>query len=78
MEEEEKNVESMGSGFDFLLFLILILLLVGNRNAFSNYFELFNKEVTRVTNLIKTLSATADGLQGAFTAPQKAMEELGM
>jgi len=72
---EETN-KSSEDGTGFYLFLILILLTMGNSNTFTSYFQLFDKEVTRATNIFKIFSATAEGLKGAFETPQKVMEDL--
>lgn len=79
MAEENMDIKSTEVGStDFLLFLILILLLLGNRNTFGKYFELFNQGTTRLNQILKALSATAEGLRGAFTAPQKVMKEINL
>lgn len=61
--EKNKNVDS-GS---FLLFLILILLLMGNQETFNDYFELFEGKVTKLNNMLEAFQSTANGLQGVFS-----------
>lgn len=57
------NVNSI----DFLLFLILILLLLGNQNVFNSYFQVFEKEVNTLNQILSAFQATAEGLKGAFS-----------
>lgn len=59
----EMDVNSM----DFLLFLILILLLIGNQNTFNSYFQLFDKEINRLNQILGAFKATAEGLKGAVS-----------
>lgn len=66
------------NGPDFLLFLILILLLMGNTGNFNPYFQLFNDQATKLTQIINALSATADGLKGAFETPQRIKNDLNL
>lgn len=60
-----------GDNFEFLLFLILILLIMGNSNTFSSYFEVLDGHVKEVNNILNLFSSTASSLKGAFTASQQ-------
>ncbi|MTI61409.1 MAG: hypothetical protein FH762_15770 [Firmicutes bacterium] len=60
-----------GDSFEFLLFLILILLIMGNSNTFNSYFEVLDGHVKEVNNILNLFSSTANGLKGAFTASQQ-------
>lgn len=71
--DKSAGYENSGS-MDFLVFLILILLLMGNTNSFNTHFQLINKEVKKVTKLLEAVSATNDSLQDAVKAPQKVMQ----
>ncbi len=75
MADDQTTETGIGS-FEFILFLILIMLFLGNSKTFEPHFELLNSQVNKVNQIINMLSATAEGLQGAFTAPRKAMEDL--
>jgi len=58
-------------GLEFILFLILILLLLGNQKSFGTHFEKLNKEINKVNQLLNAFSATAEGLKTTVEAPQK-------
>ncbi len=62
--------------FEFLLFLILILVLMGNRNTFSSHFELLNKELNNINSIMEALSVTSESLQATINAPQKLKNKL--
>ncbi|HLV08579.1 MAG TPA: hypothetical protein VKY40_00030 [Halanaerobiales bacterium] len=62
------NISENISEFEFLLFLILIMLLMGNQNTFSPHFELLNKELNSLNTLLQTLSASSNGLKSAVNA----------
>ena len=71
----DENINNSNEiGIEYLLFLILLLLLVGNHNVFSNYFELFNKQTSKMKNILETFSATAEGLKTAIITPQKMLD----
>ena len=70
----DENINSNEIGIEYLLFLILLLLLVGNHNVFSNYFDLFDKQTTKMRNILETFSATAEGLKTAIITPQKMLD----
>jgi hypothetical protein len=72
---QEVNTNNVDT-FEFLLFLILILVLMGNRNTFSSHFDLLNKEVNNINSILEALSVTSEGLQAAITAPQKLRNNL--
>ena len=55
------------SGMDFLLFLILILLVLGNSRTFSAYFQIFDREINKVNNILNAFKSTADGLKETFS-----------
>lgn len=55
------------SGMDFLLFLILILLLLGNQNTFNSYFQIFDNEVNKLSNMLNAFQSTAEGLKQTFS-----------
>lgn len=63
----ESNIDSM----DFLLFLILILLLLGNQNTFNAYFQLFDQELDKLNQILGAFQATANGLKGVFANNKK-------
>src|SRR5690554_4256010 len=58
--------------FEFLLFLILIMLLMGNQNTFNPHFELLNKELNSLNTLLQALSASSNGLKTAVNAASSA------
>ena len=71
----DENINNSNEiGIEYLLFLILLLLLVGNHNVFSNYFDLFDKQTTKMRNILETFSATAEGLKTAIITPQKMLD----
>jgi len=72
---QEVNTNNVDT-FEFLLFLILILVLMGNRNTFSSHFDLLNKEVNNINSILEAISVTSEGLQAAITAPQKLRNNL--
>ena len=74
-EREDLNISSANSE-SYFLFLILILLFMGNSSTFSSYFKEFKYEMEYVNKLFNTLSATADGLQAAFETPQRVVEKM--
>ncbi|MFW5971950.1 MAG: hypothetical protein ACOCRL_00555 [Bacillota bacterium] len=69
---EEINNDNVSSsdfdvnGLDFLLFLILILLFLGNQNTFNSYFQLFDTEVSKLNNVLGAFQDTANGLKSVF------------
>jgi len=65
-----------GDNFNFLIFLILILLLMGNKNSFNTHFQLINNEVEKITKLLEAVSVTNDSLKNAVKAPQKVMQSI--
>lgn len=62
-------------GPEFVLFLILILLIMGNQNRFDAHFELFESKVNKLNELLKALAATNQGLKGTMAA-SKTIQEL--
>ncbi len=74
MEEKENDQERIlpteqsedVNGMSFILFLILILLIMSSGNTFSSYFNLFENEVNRASNIFESLSLTANNLQSVF------------
>lgn len=72
VEEMKSNGDFSTSDLDvdnmeFLLFLILILLLLGNQDAFSSYFQVFDKEVNKLNQILGAFQTTAEGLKGVFS-----------
>lgn len=51
---------------EFLLFLILILLILGNQNTFNAYFHLFDQELNKLNQILGAFQSTANGLKGVF------------
>ncbi|MFW6034755.1 MAG: hypothetical protein ACOCRZ_00730 [Halothermotrichaceae bacterium] len=77
MEEKPTVTDSSSvNGNEFFLFLILILLIMSNQGSFNNHFELFDKQVNKINNLLETLSLTTDGLKSAIAAPQKVKDNV--
>jgi len=74
LEEKENDQERIlpteqsedVNGMSFILFLILILLIMSSGNTFSSYFNLFENEVNRASNIFESLSLTANNLQSVF------------
>lgn len=80
-QNNNKNInstESQGLDFNFILFLGLIFLLLGNQNTFNQYFTIFNEETTKLNNTLKAMSVTAEALQNAFTIPQKVRKDMNI
>lgn len=81
-EEGGKNLnnqDSSGYGdMSYILFLILILLFLGNSNTLGSYFNLFEKEMEKANKLFQVLSATADGLKSAVQTPQNVKQDLNL
>ncbi len=72
MAETPQEVKTSAvDSFEFLLFLILLLVLMGNRNTFNSHFEQLNREINNLNSILETLSVTSEGLKTAITAPQK-------
>ncbi len=65
-----------GDNLNFLIFLILILLLMGNKNTFNTHFQLINDEVEKITKLLEAVSVTNDSLKNAVKAPQRVMQSI--
>ena len=59
------------TGSEYILFLILILLLIGNQDTFKGHFELLDKQTSELMELLDTFSATAEGLKSAIATPQE-------
>jgi len=59
------------SSLDFLLFLILILLILGNQNTFNAYFQLFDQELNKLNQVLGAFQSTANGLKGVFANNKK-------
>ncbi|MFW5976854.1 MAG: hypothetical protein ACOCQS_02795, partial [Bacillota bacterium] len=87
-EDREKNEENMDdfegkidneipedAGMDYLLFLILLLLLVGNQNSFNKYFDLFDQQTGKMKEVLDAFAATAEGLKSAVLAPQEMLDK---
>ena len=66
-ESFSSNSSQDVSGMDFLLFLILILLFLGNQSTFNSYFQVFDKEVNKLTEMLSAFKTTADGLKSTFS-----------
>ncbi len=49
--------------FEFLLFLILLLVLMGSQHTFSSHFEVLSREINRVNSFLNMFSTTANGLK---------------
>ena len=47
----------LNNGIEFILFLILILLLTENDNEYRTYFNVFEKEINKIDQLINTISS---------------------
>lgn len=62
MENTTTDIEDVNSG-SYLLFLIFILLLLSNQSTFDNYFELLDKETSKLNNIINGLNSTANGFR---------------
>ena len=81
-EEKSKNMNSQDGvvegDMSYILFLILILLFLGNSNTFSAYFNIFEKEVDKASKIFEALTATAEGLKSAVQTPQEVMQDLGL
>ncbi|MFW6006710.1 MAG: hypothetical protein ACOC4G_09865 [Bacillota bacterium] len=80
-EKQEKFSDELAkelkndTGIDYLLFLILILLLVGNQTTFNEYFNLFDQQTKKMKEVLDVFSATAEGFKSAVLAPQKMLNE---
>jgi hypothetical protein len=74
--DESIGNSKQSDGLEFILFLVLILLFMGNNNTFSSYFTIFEDEIKYLNNIFKILTTTAEGLKGAFEAPKKVMKDL--
>lgn len=57
--------EEINSG-GFLLFLIFILLILGNQNTFNNYFEQLDKEASKISDFLDSFTSTAQGLRSTL------------
>ena len=80
-EEEGKNINQDSGGqldMSYILFLILILLFLGNNNTLSSYFNVFEKEISKANKLFQALTATAEGLKSAVQTPQEMKQDLGL
>ena len=60
----------------YFLFLVLILLFMGNSSTLNKYFSEFKEEMEYINKIFHTMDATAEGLKTAFETPQKVQEEL--
>ncbi len=69
----EENEDS-----SYMLFLILILLFMGNSSELISYYHKFENEMKDLEKMFKTLNATAEGLKVAFETPQKVIKDLEM
>lgn len=69
----EENEDS-----SYMLFLILILLFMGNSSELISYYHKFENEMKDLEKMFKTLNATAEGLKVAFETPQKVINDLEM
>lgn len=49
--------------FEFLLFLILLLVLMGSQHTFSSHFEVLTREINRIDSFLNMFSTTANGLK---------------
>lgn len=67
---QDSNKQDVNN-FEFVLFLILILLIMSNNNTFNSYFQLLDQNISAITNIINLFSATSQNLQGVFQTPQK-------
>lgn len=77
--EQQENLEtsSKDSG-SYFLFLVLILLFMGNGSTFSKYFAEFEDEMAYINRLFYVMDATAESLKAAFATPQKVVEKMSV
>lgn len=65
----ETNASNV-KGHEFTLFLIFILLIMGNQNRLGSYFNSLESEVNKLNGILKAVTATSEGLKGAMAASQ--------
>ncbi len=76
-ESRKGNIQDGSeNNISFILFLILILLLLGNTDSFTTHFQLIDGEVNKIKKLLEAVSVTNENLQNAVRAPQKVMQSL--
>ena len=74
-EETGNNRGSTGmtnvGEFDYLLFLVFVLLLVASQHTFSPYINLFQQQAGDIKKALDTFSLTAEELKNVMAAPRK-------
>ena len=70
-EKSEIKKESEIGQFEYFLFLILILLLIGNQKTLSPYLNMFGQQTKQIKQTLDAFSLTADELKDVFVASQK-------
>ena len=70
--DESNTIKTNQIGdFDYFLFLIFVLLLVGSQHTFSPYINLFQRQAGDIKKALDTFSITAKELKKVMAAPRK-------
>ncbi|MFW6034750.1 MAG: hypothetical protein ACOCRZ_00705 [Halothermotrichaceae bacterium] len=74
---DEKNISNnsemsgIGDELGFMLFLVFILLLMSSPNGkFNSYFNVFDKELNKIQNILEAYYTTANSLKGVFNVSE--------
>ncbi|MFW6027129.1 MAG: hypothetical protein ACOCRX_12410 [Candidatus Woesearchaeota archaeon] len=71
MDSVKKDVD----GFEYILFLILLLLITGNSKTFDSYFQIVDRQTTKISKILDVLSTTANNFHSVLEIPQKEKPE---
>ena len=67
---EESASAAAVDGFEFLLFLILLLVLMQSQDSFNPHFKLLNKEMETIKSFLNMFTTTANGFKTLVAGPE--------
>ena len=71
---DSTDSSSSNQGLEYTLFLILILLLLGNQKSFNEQFRFLNEQTQEIKKFLNAFEATAEGLKTTIMTPQQIFE----
>jgi len=73
-----KKTDSSINHNEYILFLIFILLLMGNQRPFDVYCDQLKNQVNNITNFFEAFSSAANGISETIEVSQKVMSNINI